>query len=173
MTAKLMKVYILTKMLLATSLSLHPIGLELAKMIQYVEFEKRAFDDEDGIEEDEYYALRPSGTRAADFCLKEANGCKRPQLTQVASVCSVSRNFVRKIQNELVVHGRVLHPKELQQDRIIGPGARTLDELDSFVLLLLYLVEESWTLPNHTEHLFLLTGTQVSESTISRLNLNH
>jgi hypothetical protein len=84
--------------------------------------------------------------------LKEANGGKRPQLTQVASVCSVSRNFVRKIENELVVHGRVLHPKELQQDRIIGPGAISLDELDAFVLLLLYLVEESRTLPDYTQN---------------------
>jgi hypothetical protein len=83
-------------------------------------------------------------------CLKEANGGNIPQITQVDSVCSMSRNFVRNIENEMVVHGRVLHPKELQQDRIIGPGARTLDELDAFILLLLYLVKESRTLPNYT-----------------------
>jgi hypothetical protein len=81
--------------------------------------------------------------------LKETNGGNRPELTQVARHCSVSRNFVRKIEQELVVHGRVLHPKDLRSNRnSIGPGARTIDEMDAFVLLLLYLVEESRTLPN-------------------------
>jgi hypothetical protein len=69
--------------------------------------------------------------------LRETNGGNRALLTQVASACSVSRNFVRKIEKELEAHGRVLHPKELKQDRRVGPGARTLDEMEAFVLLLL------------------------------------
>jgi hypothetical protein len=98
--------------------------------------------------------------------LKEASGGSRPMPAQVVSDCAVSRNFVRKIESELVVHGKVLHPKELPQNRMTGPGARAIDEMDAFVLLLVCLVERSRTLPNCDDCLFLLTGTQVLESTI-------
>ena len=43
--------------------------------------------------------------------LKEANRVNRRMLvTQVASECPVSRNFVRKIECELVIHGRCRPP---------------------------------------------------------------
>jgi transposase len=79
---------------------------------------------------------------------------------------------VKKLENEMHNHGRVLHPKEKKQKRKIGPGANSLDTFDSFVLLVLYLIEDTRTLPSYAENLFLLTGAQVSESTISRF-FNH
>jgi hypothetical protein len=47
--------------------------------------------------------------------------------------CRVSRNFVAKVENELLLSGRVVHPNEIQQERQLGPGAKTIDSLDAFV----------------------------------------
>ena len=70
------------------------------------------------------------------------------------------------------MHGRVLRPSEIQQNRegpVVGPGSRSLDEIDGAVLLFLYLQEPSRTLRNYTtQHLEELTGTVVSESTVCR-----
>ena len=46
-------------------------------------------------------------------------------------------HLVAKIRDELLFYGRVLKPSEIMDNRNIdrGPGARTLDEFDRFVLL--------------------------------------
>jgi len=80
---------------------------------------------------------------------KEANGGLRPNLQQVARDCSVSPNYVKKIEGEILTNGRGLHPEEKKQEWKIGPGANTIDALDSFVLLRLYLMEDSRTLPSY------------------------
>ena len=53
----------------------------------------------------------------------------------------------------------------------MGPGARTLGNVDAFVLLHLYLEEPSRSLLSYKENLFLLTGTTVSKTTINRFFL--
>ena len=57
------------------------------------------------------------------------------------------------------MHGRVLRPSEIQQNRkgpVVGPGSRSLDEIDGAVLLFLYLQEPSRTL--YTEKLHTAFG---------------
>jgi hypothetical protein len=55
------------------------------------------------------------------------------------------RVYVKKIDSEMRTHGRVLHPEEKKLKRNIGPGANSLDTLDSFILLVLNLTA---TLPD-------------------------
>ena len=42
---------------------------------------------------------------------KASNG-GRPNLTNGAVICRVGRNFVAKVQNELLVFGRVIHSRK-------------------------------------------------------------
>ena len=78
---------------------------------------------------------------------------------------------MRKIEAELQEHGRILQPPEIQHRRI-GPGSRTLDEIDSAVLMILYLEEPSRSLRSYVDWLEGLTGTTVSQSTVSRFFLH-
>jgi hypothetical protein len=103
---------------------------------------------------------------------KEVNGGLCPNLTHIACDCKVSPSYVKKLKNEMNHHGRVLHPEEKKQKRKIGPGANSLDTLYSFVLLVLYLMEDSTTLQSCREQLFRHIGTLVSDTTISRF-FNH
>ena len=101
--------------------------------------------------------------------LKEEKKGGRPNLSEIARTCSVSDKFVKKIEEELLVHGRVLTKEELKPRHTkIGPGANSLDTIDEVALLFLYLDEPSRSLPNYREELYHATGTIVSESTISR-----
>ena len=101
---------------------------------------------------------------------RDANGGNRPIMSGLQETCRVSRSFIRKVETELNVYGRVLRPSEIQQNREgpVGPGSRSLDEIDGAVLLFLYLQEPSRTLRNYTQFLEELTGTIVSESTVCR-----
>ena len=104
--------------------------------------------------------------------LKDENQGSRPKISDVATECHVSTKMVRKIEAELFTHGRVMDPKELLQNRHIGPGVYAIDECDSFILLMLYLEEPSRTLSSYKYHLQSYTGREVSKSTISRF-FNH
>ena len=76
---------------------------------------------------------------------------------------------MRKIEDELTEYGRVLEPNEKpRQYENIGPGSRTLDELDAFIILQLYLDDPSRGLPSYVRWLKELVGTEVSRSTVSR-----
>jgi hypothetical protein len=66
------------------------------------------------------------------------NDCAE-NLTAIAKQCNVSRNFVTKLKQELDDFGEVIHPGKIVKNRKHGPGANTLDEVDSFILLILYL----------------------------------
>ena len=107
---------------------------------------------------------------AAYIAARDANGGNRPIISGLQDTCRVSRSFIRKVETELNVYGRVLRPSEIQQNREgpVGPGSRSLDEIDGAVLLFLYLQEPSRTLRNYTQFLEELTGTIVSESTVCR-----
>ncbi|KAL7534650.1 hypothetical protein ACHAXR_006021 [Thalassiosira sp. AJA248-18] len=95
----------------------------------------------------------------------------RPNISQLQRDCKVSRDFVRKIEKELLGNdGMILHPSAIQANRPgpRGPGSRTLDDIDSAVILFLYLDEPSRSLADYVNTLGLLTGTVASKSTISR-----
>jgi hypothetical protein len=49
---------------------------------------------------------------------KEANRGLRPNLTHVARDCEVSPDYMKKIENELRNHGRVVHPDENKSERL-------------------------------------------------------
>ena len=62
----------------------------------------------------------------------------------------------------------VLGPREVYQQREgpFGPGFKLLDEIDAFILLLLYLDELSRITSSYVEWLYHTTGTIVSKSTV-------
>jgi len=96
-------------------------------------------------------------------------GGGRPNITAIQQQCKVSWHFVRKIEKELSEYGRVLAPNEKhRQYEQTGPGSKTLDEFDAWVILQLYLDDPSRSLPSYVRWLEQLVGTQVSESTMSR-----
>ena len=99
----------------------------------------------------------------------------RVVVSRIAESCCVSNKFVNKIQFELFTRGRVLHPKEVKQ--IIkarrkasgddGVGSRSIDNVDRYVLLQLYLKEPHRTLQSYQDWLTYYTGSRPSRSTIS------
>ena len=91
-------------------------------------------------------------------------------LSAVARKCCVGYHFVAKIRDELLFYGRVLKPSEIMDNRNIdrGPGARTLDEFDRFVLLQLLDENPTRTLRSYAEGLEEYTGKKVSQSVICR-----
>ena len=101
-------------------------------------------------------------------------GC-RPNIYHIAIECKVSRCFVRKIEKELRLHDKILDSTDpiLLQRRATGPGAKTIDGLDAFIVLQLYEAEPSRRLESYREELLLMTGTDVHESTISRFFWGH
>lgn len=94
----------------------------------------------------------------------------KPNLNEIARECSVSWHFVNKIKNELIVNKKVLRPSVIRDNKDIvrGPGAKTLDEFDQFVLLQLHSREPSRSLKSYVQWLHEYAGTIVSESTVSR-----
>jgi len=93
-----------------------------------------------------------------------------PNISEIHRQCNVSRAFIKKIENELKEHERILRPSEIQNNREgpVGPGSRSLDEIDAAVILFLYLEEPSRCLTSYVEWLEAWTGAVVSESTVSR-----
>ena len=94
----------------------------------------------------------------------------RPNLRAVAEQCQVDPSFVVKVEEELWVHGRILHPDEirLSSDAPIGPGSLTLSSIDELVLLWLREKHPDRILKSYRDWLFYYTGAVVHESTIHR-----
>ena len=99
-----------------------------------------------------------------------ANGGNRPSISALSKQCRVSRGFIKKIEKEMEKYGRVLRIEEKYQVREgpVGPGSASINELDSFILLMLYFDEPSRILPSYVEWLQILSGTVLSECTVSR-----
>ena len=75
------------------------------------------------------------------------NGRECPNITAITRQCNVGWHFVNKVEKELQQHGRVLVPSDkIRQLNHVGPGSKTLDELDTFVILSLYHDEPSRSL---------------------------
>jgi hypothetical protein len=101
---------------------------------------------------------------------KERLGGLRLVLTKVAAVCRVGRDFVAKIERELIKNERVLAPEEIYMARAhpIGPGSRSMSGEDFYVLYILYRQQPTRSLRSYVYWLFCCTRPIVSESTVSR-----
>ena len=84
---------------------------------------------------------------AALFWAQNNNGSERPNIRAITRQCKVGWHFVNKVEMELQQYGRVLVPNDkIRQRNDVGPGSKTLDELDTFVILSLYHDEPSRSL---------------------------
>ena len=90
----------------------------------------------------------------------------------IAKECGVSRNFVRKVIDELHLNGgRVLRSTE-QEERESAENS-ALCKLSSFVVFRLYLEEPSTNLDSYRESLYRYTGISVSNASIERFFIDH
>ena len=115
-----------------------------------------------------YNLAKKMEVAAAIQACQAGNTSDHPNITFVSRACKVSRKFVRKVLKELQQHGKVLTPEEKTSYSNSGPGARKLDEIDTFVILLLYLEEPSRSLHSYALWLHHYTGTQVSNTLLCR-----
>jgi hypothetical protein len=64
----------------------------------------------------------------------------RPNKSEIAKVTVVSRKSVEKIEAELLMEcGRFVDSRDIEKYYAVGPGAKTMDSLDAWVCLQLYL----------------------------------
>jgi hypothetical protein len=76
---------------------------------------------------------------------------------------------VHKIENEIDRHDRVLSPTvKITKQLDSRPGSRTLDELDTFIIIFLYMDEPSRGIPTYAAWLHNFSGTLVSKSVLRR-----
>ena len=104
---------------------------------------------------------------------EEGGGLLQPNLSDLERNLGVSRTVIRKVADELLLHGRVLSPAEIRANGNIprGPGSKALDETDRFVVFFLYLEDSTRPLSSYFDWLCALTVTVVGKSTISRFFL--
>ena len=102
---------------------------------------------------------------------KAKNNGVEPSINRIARDCQVSWHFANKVRTELLVHGRILTPREIRRNSAAprGPGAKTLSSYDKFIILQLCIEEPSRSLEGYREWLYRFTGKNVSTSTIRRL----
>jgi hypothetical protein len=98
---------------------------------------------------------------------KERLGVLRSVVTQVAAECHFGKDFVFKIECELMENDRVLTLDEIYiaHDIAIGPGSKTMAEE---VLYQLYWQEPTRSMKSYIYWLFCCTGTIMSKRTVSR-----
>ena len=91
-------------------------------------------------------------------------------ISELARKCKVGWTFAKKVADEMETEGAVVDPAESYKGRTIqrGPGSKSLDSRDCFILMYLYLEEPSRTLSDYAHWLCYYTGTLVDRSTISR-----
>ena len=70
--------------------------------------------------------------------------------------------------NEINQYGSPVEPKDIYKNRDIpiGPGSKSLDDADAFIIYLLYSEEPSRILSSYVEGLEHIRGTVVSEATV-------
>ena len=101
------------------------------------------------------------------YMLRSLDGLVRPNLSEIAAVCAVSRTCVRQIENEVLGSGTISGPP-VPTGRG-GYGAYSMDLVDYWLVILLYREEPSRTIGSYVNQLALLNGTNVSCSTITRV----
>ena len=94
------------------------------------------------------------------------HGTKLPSARTVAKEVHVSKTAVSKVLKEHK-NGGLIDPRDNPQYRYIGPGSKTLDEVDEVVLLSLR-ENPQRSLRSYRVGLLEKTGTEVSETTIHR-----
>ena len=78
-------------------------------------------------------------------------------------------HFVNKVEKELQQYGRVLVPNDkIRQQNHVVPGSKTLNELDTFIILSLNHEEPSHSLRSYASWLHYFVGTVVSDSPLCR-----
>jgi hypothetical protein len=82
---------------------------------------------------------------------KEANRGLRPNLTHVAHNCKVSPYYVKKIERMrwATMEEFSILMKRNKSERLLRPGANSIDTVDSFTLLVLYIIEDTRTLTSY------------------------
>ena len=107
-----------------------------------------------------------------DYMETKGDPLARGIIAAVGRECSVSWHYVKKVRDEIMAEGRVLPPEEVYERRServpSGPGSRTLDNDDCFVLYQLYRKDPSRSLRSYVNWLYYYTGAVVSKSTVSR-----
>ena len=75
---------------------------------------------------------------------------------------------MKKVVNEINQYGSPVEPKDIYKNRDIpiGPGSKSLDDADAFIIYLLYLEEPSRILSSYVEGLEHIRGIVVSEATV-------
>ena len=98
----------------------------------------------------------------------------QPNLSEIASLCGVSRKFVRQIENELLSSGGNIEIPfdHHRQNSRGGFGSYTLELVDYWLILELHREEPTRSLRGYAENLLLRSGTVVSLSTIRRVLLH-
>ena len=99
------------------------------------------------------------------------SGGSRPNISHLAAECQVSRPYILGIEDELKTHGRILDPSEKIKDIPRGPGSKSMDEFDMFIILVIYYADPTTTLHEYSRKLQIITGAAVSKSVISRFLL--
>lgn len=106
-----------------------------------------------------------------DRCLRESGG-RRPVLANVAKEAGVSIGFVSKVADELHAFGTVVAPDSAtKRAGPCGVGSKCLTDEDQRILLELLDRNPFRTRRNYVHRLWEITGTRVSESTISQFFL--
>jgi hypothetical protein len=75
----------------------------------------------------------------------------RPILLEIAAECRVGRQFVAKIECELMENDRVLAPEVILmgRDHPIGLRSKTMSGEDFYVVYILYRQEPTWLLKSY------------------------
>lgn len=98
----------------------------------------------------------------------------RPNLSQIAREHCVDVKTVKKVEDELLVYGRVRCPNEIRAnaDRPVGPGSICLNPIELYIILRLRDEDPRRHLHNYRDWIMLLTGKTVSIQTISQVLLH-
>ena len=75
------------------------------------------------------------------YVLRSMGGQVQPNISEIASLCAVSRYFVRQIENEIISSGFIKAPSP--RSKRGGHGGYTFDVADYWVLIGLYREEPS------------------------------
>jgi hypothetical protein len=100
----------------------------------------------------------------------ERLGGSRPVLTEVAAECHVGRDFLAKIERELIENKQVLPLEEffLGWDNPIGPGSKSMSGEDFYVLYILHQQEPTRLLKSYVYKLYYYTGMIMLANTVLR-----
>lgn len=113
------------------------------------------------------YGIRKRSEIRDIYMSRSLGGMIRPNISEIAAVCGVSRTCVRRIENEVLGGGTISGPPARTGRG--GYGAYSMDLADYWLLILLYREEPSRTIGSYVHQLAFLNGTEVSCTTVTRI----